>query len=36
VGTVPLFRELIAETTTSAIHLETRDSYTPSDPQFLD
>jgi hypothetical protein len=36
VGTVPPFRELIAETTTSAIHLEIRDSYTPSDPQFLD
>jgi hypothetical protein len=36
VGTVPPFRELIAETTTSAAHLEMRDAYTPSDPQFLD
>ena len=35
-GTVPPFRELIAETTTSAAHLEMRDAYTPSDPQFLD
>jgi len=36
VGTVPPFRELIASTTTSAAHLETRDAYTPSDPQFQD
>lgn len=35
-GTVPPFRELIAETTTSAAHLEMRDAYTPSDPQFQD
>lgn len=35
-GTVPPFRELIADTTTSAAHLEMRDAYTPSDPQFQD
>ncbi|MDA8369873.1 MAG: hypothetical protein M0026_08370 [Nocardiopsaceae bacterium] len=31
----PSFRELIAATTTSALHLEMRDSYTPNDPRFL-
>jgi hypothetical protein len=30
------FTELIAETTRSAVHLETRDAYTPDDPAFLD
>jgi hypothetical protein len=33
---VPPFRELIATATTSAIHLETRDVYTPSDPLYQD
>jgi hypothetical protein len=33
---VPPFSELIAATTTSAVHLEMRDAYTPDDPQFLD
>jgi hypothetical protein len=33
---VPPFSELIAATTRSAVHLETRDAYTPSDPQFQD
>jgi hypothetical protein len=33
---VPPFSELIAATTTSAVHLEMRDAYTPSDPQFLE
>jgi hypothetical protein len=33
---VPPFSELIAATTTSAVHLETRDAYTPDDPAFLD
>jgi hypothetical protein len=32
---VPPFTELIAATTTSAAHLEMRDSYTPRDPAFL-
>jgi hypothetical protein len=32
----PPFSELIAATTTSAVHLETRDAYTPEDPAFLD
>jgi len=32
----PPFSELIAATTTSAVHLETRDVYTPDDPAFLD
>jgi hypothetical protein len=35
-ATVPPFSELIAAATTSAVHLETRDVYTPSDPQFRD
>lgn len=35
-GTLPPFSELIAATTRSAVHLETRDAYTPSDPEFLD
>jgi hypothetical protein len=35
-ATVPPFGELIAATTRSAVHLETRDAYTPDDPQFLD
>ena len=35
-ATVPPFRELIATATTSAVHLETRDAYTPDDPQYLD
>ena len=35
-GTVPPFRELITTATTSAIHLETRDVYTPSDPLYQD
>jgi len=34
-GTVPPFGELILTTTTSAVHLEMRDSYTPSDPDYL-
>jgi hypothetical protein len=33
---VPPFRELITTATTSAIHLETRDVYTPSDPLYQD
>jgi hypothetical protein len=33
---VPPFSELIAETTESAVHLEMRDAYTPSDEGFLD
>jgi hypothetical protein len=32
---VPPFSELIAVTTTSAVHLETRDAYTPDDPAFV-
>ncbi len=32
---VPSFGELIAATNSSAVHLETRDVYTPDDPQFL-
>jgi hypothetical protein len=32
---VPPFSELIAATTTSAVHLETRDAYTPDDPIYL-
>ncbi len=32
---VPPFRELIAATTASAVHLEMRDAYTPSDQRFL-
>ena len=35
-GTVPPFRDLIAGATTSAVHLEMRDAYTPDDPQYLD
>ena len=35
-GTVPPFSELIAATTRTAAHLETRDAYTPDDPAFLD
>ena len=35
-GTVPPFRELIATATTSAVHLESRDVYTPSDPLYQD
>ena len=35
-GKVPPFSDLIAATTTSAVHLELRDAYTPSDPQFQD
>jgi hypothetical protein len=31
---VPPFSELIAEATTSATHLEMRDTYTPDDPRF--
>jgi hypothetical protein len=34
--TVPPFSELIAATTRSAVHLETRYAYTPDDPAFLD
>jgi hypothetical protein len=33
---VPPFSELIAATTRTAVHLETRDGYTPSDPLFQD
>jgi uncharacterized protein DUF6879 len=36
VGTVPPFRELIGTATASAVHLETRDVYTPSDPLYQD
>jgi hypothetical protein len=35
VGTVPPFSELIAATTRTAVHLESRDGYTPDDPAFL-
>jgi hypothetical protein len=30
-----VFRELLSTATVSAVHLETRDSYQPSDPSFL-
>jgi Family of unknown function (DUF6879) len=33
---VPPFSELIAATTRSAVHLETRDAYTPDDKRFVD
>jgi hypothetical protein len=33
---VPPFGELIAATTSSAVHLEMRDAYTPEDQRFLD
>lgn len=33
---MPPFSELIAATTRTACHLETRDAYTPDDPAFLD
>ena len=33
---VPPFRELIEATTATAVHLEMRDAYTPSDQRFLD
>ncbi len=33
---VPPFSELIAATTRMAVHLETRDLYTPDDSRFLD
>ncbi|TDB80990.1 hypothetical protein E1264_33345 [Actinomadura sp. KC216] len=33
-STVPPFSELIAATTSSAVHLEMRDAYTPADPVF--
>ena len=32
---VPPFSELIAATTRSAVHLETRDAYTPDDERFV-
>jgi hypothetical protein len=32
---VPPFSELIAATTRTAVHLETRDAYTPDDPLYL-
>lgn len=32
---VPPFDELIATATTSAMHLEMRDDYTPNDPEYL-
>lgn len=32
---VPPFSELIAATSASALHLEMRDAYTPSDPSFI-
>jgi hypothetical protein len=32
--TVPPFSELIASTAGAAVHLEMRDSYTPSNPEF--
>jgi hypothetical protein len=32
---VPPFSELIVATTTSAVHLEMRDAYTPRDPEYL-
>ena len=35
-GKLPPFSELISATTASAVHLEMRDAYTPSDPRFLD
>jgi hypothetical protein len=34
-ATVPPFSELIAATTRSAVHLETRDAYTPDDERFV-
>jgi hypothetical protein len=36
VAKVPPFSELIAGASISAVHLEMRDQYTPSDPRFLD
>jgi hypothetical protein len=32
---VPPFSDLIAATTNSAVHLEMRDAYTPSDPEYV-
>ncbi len=32
---VPPFSELIAATTTSAVHLEMRDTYMPSSPEYI-
>jgi hypothetical protein len=32
---VPSFSELIAATTTSAVHLEMRDAYMPGDPEYI-
>ncbi len=32
---VPPFSELIVAATTSAVHLEMRDAYTPRDPEYL-
>lgn len=34
-GQVPPFDELITRTTWSAVHLEMRDAYVPSDPSFI-
>jgi hypothetical protein len=34
-GTAPTFDELIEVTKVSAIHLEMRDTYVPSDPSFI-
>jgi hypothetical protein len=35
-ATAPPFGGLLAATTTSAVHLEMRDAYTPDDQRFLD
>ena len=35
-GVVPPFSELIAATSSSAVHLEMRDTYTPDDQRFVD
>lgn len=35
-GKLPPFSELISATANSAVHMEMRDAYTPSDPQFLE
>ncbi|MEV4255498.1 DUF6879 family protein [Spirillospora sp. NPDC049652] len=35
-SSIPPFSELIAETTRTAVHLEMRDAYTPTDPVYLE
>jgi hypothetical protein len=35
-GKLPPFSELISAAANSAVHMEMRDAYTPSDRQFLE